>query len=379
MPAAKPRIIEPVDPDVQPRLRLITGLDREGVPVVDYIVWKLQEALKSGEFISIRGVMFRSGEKEIYNAHLITAYGEVRVGLNLERQQKADGGSSTQTKWATEVVLSEIPEKRDPHLVVSDSSAGIELKIQALSDLISSGDCRLESIIISELSKSDAPPEWRDALICASEHIQFYLPDHRVLLTRHLRERAVSLLESSRPQTESILWVAIRRYASLIPATESASLLTFLGASASVATRQVVMQAIQAIFEIAPPSDIESLKPLTSRVSEFCAKYIDPDVMASKELAALGLNAFLALAVMANPDAVDHAGRMKETGNDWLIRRATEVLNVVRNKWIRLGVSSVRVIEECLASLRIENVTTETRHHGNGTSSSPGRNSLGGN
>lgn len=332
-----------------------TGVDPEAIKkLLSYA--ELRHVLIDGRIIELRaGAIYYQPESKAFGAEIATAYGFFRLtGVEIEQPRRVDIRPVTQSapKRSGITSISEQVSTIDPLELVRDPSTDITKKVQALSELISLGHPEVGSLIVSELKKDNVPPEWLDSLICATEYVQFRDPDHRQFLAARLYERAVSLLTSSRGQQERTLWATIRRYATLIPETEVVSLEAFLGAPASIGTRQVAMQGIQTIFEKTPPDPTLPLATLKSRIAVFCAKYFDPDILASPESASLALNAFLALAVLGDENAGRYAALLKQEGNGWMVRRATRFLEHARKSWGDRQRHAASVLDVCLDILR---------------------------
>ena len=203
-----------------------------------------------------------------------------------------------------------------------------EDKVQSLAQLIAEDDEGIAGFVVTELGRKPLPDEWLEPLLYATEQIQFEDPSERAALKDCLHEHALSLLQSGRVRSESALWAAIRRYASIVPEDEVALLQPFFGERASVATRQVALQAVQTIFHAAAPRDADSLSALRDRICDLAEKTVDPDLLVSPEIASLALNAFLALAAVGDSRAVRLATRLKATGKGWLLSAAFRLWTV---------------------------------------------------
>jgi hypothetical protein len=290
-----------------------------------------------------------------YDADLDTSQGQIKLRdkINISEQVKDLQSAETTTcerydALRNRALMDVSPSAADLRSRIADQTADVEQRSDALHKLIALDDRAAAQVIISELSRPNIPREWVDHLICASEYVQFSEPRDRTLLGERLYNRALALLGNSLSKSEPILWAAIRRYATLIPTEDAGSLLPFLGPKATIGTRQVALQGIQAIFELDPPSDPESLGSLTERVISLCETYIDPDVVVSAELGSLAVNSFLALSLMGREESVGFASRIKSLDRPWLARRAAQSLSRTRDRWHDRSCARYRIVDACL-------------------------------
>jgi hypothetical protein len=273
-------------------------------------------------------------------------------------------------RGATLAEGSSVKPKSEPHAVEAKSSGELwdvllssdtptEKKAEALAHLITEGAKEAAGFVLSQLDKEGLPFDWRDKLIFATERLDVRDPAQRETLKKLLHRHASSLLRSGRFQSESALWATIRRYGSLVDENEVQTLQPFLDGKSSIATRQVTLQAIHSIFQQSPPKQCEGLAGLTARVQELANKYVDPDLLVSPENTSLALNAAIALSALGASSSARLTAKLKESGNRWLIRRATQILEAMLKGWEAGGEktddlkSAIRSVSESLASLRL--------------------------
>ena len=281
------------------------------------------------------GAVWNEDEPGKYAADLNTAEGLVKLrGAILEE------GSFVRSQFglraagsATAEHVEEAQTSSDlwDQLLRSDTSA--DKKAEALAHLIAEGAQQVTGFLVSELSKATIQPDWLDKLIFAAEQIEFKDAATRATLKQLLHRHAVSLLQSGRFRSENALWAAIRRYASLVEEAEVQTLQPFLEGKASIATRQVTLQAIHAIFQQSPPKNFDGLTRLAERVHELATKYVDPDLLVSPDNTSLALNAMITLSAMGNRSSVQLTARMREIGNQWLLRRGAQTLEGMLMTW----------------------------------------------
>ena len=122
---------------------------------------------------------------------------------------------------------------------------------------------------------------------------------------------------------ENALWAAIRRYASLVEEeTDIQALQPFLEGKASIATRQVTLQAIRASFHQAPPEDIAKLGKLRTGSINSPRSISTRTFWSPPENTSLALNAMLAVSALGSDD--NHTTRRPNEGNRQSMAVATQ-------------------------------------------------------
>ena len=243
--------------------------------------------------------------------------------------------------------------------IARDSSTPTNDRIVALRKWIATDEKgEAAAFIGGELCQTELTDDWRDALVYAAENVHFEAPSQQAAVCDRLREVALKLRESSKAGTEHVVWSAMRRFASLLPAERAADLLEFLNRKGAVDTRMVALQSIARLFENAPPSDIAALEPLTERVAEYADKFLDPDVFAGGENSAIARNAVLALAALGSLRVVDSVQRVNALGRRWLSRQVQRQLEELLDGWRRHDATSqdtpaFEVVSNALAALQL--------------------------
>jgi len=242
--------------------------------------------------------------------------------------------------------------------IARDEAAAMNLRISALSEWIAANNKGVSEFVVEQLSSTNLADDWRDTLVYAAENVHFRDPDQQAAVCDRLRELALKLCESSKAGTEQVVWSAMRRFASLLPAERAADLLEFLNRKGAVDTRMVALQCVTRVFELAPPSDLATLEPLTGRVAEYADKFLDPDVFAGGENSAIARNAVLALAALGSPRVVDSVQRVNALGRRWLSRQVQRQLEELFDGWRRHDATSrdapaFQVVSNALAALQL--------------------------
>ena len=195
-------------------------------------------------------------------------------------------------------------------------------------------------------------------VVVAAEQVQVDNLELRKRLTVALHRNLHTLLGTGQSRYEHAIWSAIRKYASLIEQFEVSTLLPFLTGKSTLATRQVVLQAIHAIFQRSPVKTFDLVRDLAGRVAEIAEKYIDPDLVISPENNSLALNAFVALAALGDPRTSQLAKRVKEIASSFFLRRSGQILGELAILWSSIPnrtddqTAAIRNVAESLSALR---------------------------
>ena len=154
---------------------------------------------------------------------------------------------------------------RDPNAAASD-------RLDALDSLQGGPlESQASDFLVDELVRTDLPDEWRDALVFAAEDRHFPV-ELRERLCGVLLRLATSLRDQPNA-SEQVIWSALRRGLSLLPAENVDRVLPFLAPGGSVDLRAVALQGIARIFEPHPPTDVPTA--VADRVYRFAERFGD--------------------------------------------------------------------------------------------------------
>jgi hypothetical protein len=227
--------------------------------------------------------------------------------------------------------IKEVP--RDSWQIVRDDDTPIEARCRLLQTLISDDEATAAQFIAEELNRADLPHLWRNYLILCAENVQFAGEPLRTMLRARLFELANVLRKSNESEIRSIVFSAIRTYASLLDQSDAASLLTFLEPPALVETRLVALHCIVHLFESSPPQSVRAFPALSNRVFDLAEKFLDRDWLVPGEKAAIGENAAHALAAMGDERLRDCVTRIKALQLPWLSRHVSRKLDSTLRAW----------------------------------------------
>lgn len=182
---------------------------------------------------------------------------------------------------------------------------------------------RLPEFLVWGLEQTDLEPALESVLIHGTEHAQILDVELRARMVKALHRRAVRLLGGADPET---LWSALRRYCSMVPLSETESLLDFLGPDAPRTTMMVVLQGIVSIFSREPCGRIVLQTPLGQRVHALAVEAISPERVQSSEDAALAFCTFQASAALADPETPALFAQFERLGRRGLTEHARKFL-----------------------------------------------------
>lgn len=175
----------------------------------------------------------------------------------------------------------------------------------ARDELVEREDPGLVPWIITRLGKTYLDERERPALLRATPRIKVTDESLRAALADNLWDIAGQLKESRKEGDESLLWTAIRRYATLRPEADIGRLVAFLGEpDEPLPRRHVVLLAIQNAFYAQAPTKEESekLEPLRTRVSELAQRYLDAKWPDGEDENAVTLSAYCAALALGCTD-----------------------------------------------------------------------------
>jgi len=273
-----------------------------------------------------------------------------------DSQAHEDFDTGSRLEKPATLVSAEAPPGRNCEDVARAPGANIDKRVGALREWMGQDLQAASRFIVEELSRPGLAGDWRDALVFAAENAHFSTPDQRAIVSARLRQLALELRENAPAGTEHVVWSAMRRFASLLPAEQADSLLEFLERRGAVDTRMVALQCIARVFEKEPPSDILDRDALMRRVAEYADKFLDPDIFAGGENSAIARNAVAALAALGSAKLEGCIQRAEAIGKRWFTARLKGDLLRILEAWSISGgngegTSAFRRLRECLARL----------------------------
>lgn len=181
-------------------------------------------------------------------------------------------------------------------------------RMQCLRELAQRRDNALPEYLAQQLAAElhagpQADASWQEALLLAAERTQFVDAALRSKVQELLLEHARLLREHTGGRAQQPLWTALRRYATMIPATRVGDFLEFLRDADAPLTRQVALQGIQSVFSLMPPAAGLAVAPLRERVHALALHYLQPERTNTSENRTLAVNAFRAALALDDPDA----------------------------------------------------------------------------
>jgi hypothetical protein len=214
------------------------------------------------------------------------------------------------------------------------------------------------AFILEQLERDDFPDDWRYAIVFAAEDVRFISEQQQQRACHTLRELALELRATPTAKLDRVVWSALRRFGSLVPATQAGRLLEFLEHTGPIDTRLVALQCIGSVFSLAPPGDCCSLGGLADRVFQIADKVLDPDVLVAGETSAIAAEAFYALAALGDCRLAALVHRLKDFGGDWislgfLRQRLAAMLDNWREHHGKSG-PAFEHLHDCLAKMGTE-------------------------
>ncbi len=237
----------------------------------------------------------------------------------------------------------------DDWTALQDERASPTARIAALGQLTDTPQQKdARRYLVNELGRTDAPPEWRDAMVFAAEDLHFP-PELRSVAGERLLAIA-STVRSEPEGLDNVVWSALRRGASFLTPEQVERLLPFLQGG-PVNTRAVALQALTRLFESQPPES--PILSVADRAYQFTTKFLDPDVFAAGEPSLIARFAVSTLAVLGDPRLHQALEQVKALNRGFLTRRLQQELLRIRNSWLDRGVPcdhpAVKNIDDGLA------------------------------
>lgn len=213
---------------------------------------------------------------------------------------------------------------------LGDPNSSPEDRTQALGELFGT-DAEVEAVlfIADELGRRDLPPGWRDAVVFAAEDVHFpadlreQVADRLLVLAADLRDRADA--------PAKVVWSALRRGASLLPAGTAGRLLCFLAPGGAVDTRAVALRAVTRAYEGGPAFDVPA--EVVDRSARLAERFLDPDVFAAGEPSLIARNAVTAVAALGDSRLAGLLDAVRRLDRAWLTRRVRVDLTQLARDW----------------------------------------------
>ncbi len=250
----------------------------------------------------------------------------------------------------------ELPPDRTCEQIARDDGANMDERVGALREWMGQDLEAASRFIAEELCRPGLAGGWRDALVFAAENAHFAALEQQANVCERLRQLALELRESPAAETEHVVWSAMRRFSSLVPAEDAHFLLQFLDRGGSVDTRMVALQCIARVFQSAPPSDPRMVDTLVARVAEYAEKLLDPDVFSGGENSAIARHAVVALAALGSERAEQFMHQVSALGRRWFSRQVRDRLNELLDGWrknqeVPVSSGALGAAERCLLAL----------------------------
>ncbi len=248
----------------------------------------------------------------------------------------------------------------DPWGFLLDEAKSTAEREAALRLCVESDEDRAATFLAGELGRDDIPVEWQDTLVLCAETVQFHEDVIRKRLWLRLLEIATHRrMEADDAAAKPIVLSAIRCLTSMIPLEELHRLLPLLEPPSPLETRLVTLQCISNVFEAGPPTASDQFVQLCDRVYELALKFLDRDWLIAGERAAIGLNAFQALACLGDRRLATCVSQLRALRMDWFVRQAIRKLQEIVDAWKELDdCEAVSFVREQLSVLREMSAST---------------------
>ena len=224
-------------------------------------------------------------------------------------------------------------DERDASEAAQDNSTSITDRVAALQEWIIVDNDAASEFILEQLERQNLQPEWCNALIYSAEDIRLPEASDRQRLCTRLREIALDMLEQLPPAEASVVWSAIRRFASLVPEERAGELVTFLYQKSQIDTRLVALEGVVTVFHSAPPATLMGVERLSDRIFELTNKVIDSDIMTAGEISAIAEKGIHALAAIGDHRLEAALSKLKSLGWQWLRVQVRADLCELKTSW----------------------------------------------
>lgn len=219
-------------------------------------------------------------------------------------------------------------------------------RLESLYSLLERSPQQAVLYVTEELLRDDLSEEWCNALVILAEDVRF--PELlRATIGDRLMEIAQKLRSSAKVGNDRVVRSALRRAVTLLSPDPSRLLIFLNRVDGIVDTRSTALLCIERMFEAAPPVRPDAYTPVADRVAEFALKFLDPDVFAGGENAAIAINAICALAALGDARLNDVLAAARRLNRRWLNHQVRLRLEQLLTSW-----RSHRVAEDTHTALR---------------------------
>ncbi len=299
-----------------------------------------------GERVELRDADM-SKVREIVEAIAAELKADADSPLLVERRD-ADGSPRTSPE-ATKTPTADVDQ------TAQTSPIEFTTRADALARLVAEAPSAAEALVVEQIASLNLDSEWRDQLLFAVEELDFRDDTQRATLKERLFKLACQLRDSEEARSRQALWSAIRSFATFAPEKESVRLLEFLRDEDEPDTQRVAMLGVRRLFSAQPPSQPQIHIGLADRVFESADFFIRLRLLRLDDAAAMALEAFHALASLADPRVVTLAERIADTDCDWFRDLCQQRLQETIEKWQcrRDGelTGAVETLQQALAAL----------------------------
>jgi hypothetical protein len=260
---------------------------------------------------------------------LLDTSGREIVGRGAYRDAQVDQFRGYDTSRAENAPIQAASE------IAKNVDAATPDRVAAIHQWMADSPRHAASFILEILASSTASPDFRDAMVFLAEKATYPDPADRARLATTLKNIASELLVSRRPNIDTVVWSAVRRFASILPESQLDELRLFLTNSGGVDTRVVALQGIVNAHESKPalPGTFHELR---DRVHELAVKLTDCDVLTPGDASAVLELAICALYALGDPRAEEAFENVNKLGWRWLSKQVERGVRQLKEGWNRL-------------------------------------------
>jgi hypothetical protein len=212
--------------------------------------------------------------------------------------------------------------------LIASSSDDERRRAMAIMILIENEDPIVSSLIVKQLGDSEIPNSWRRTIILLSEDVQFTGVERTSAATL-LRKFAETNRDSNDPEDVPPVLSALRSYASIASLQSLPTLVDYLNSDHRVNTMLTAIKCVIHVLEVNPPTHIDSMPEVASKVTEVAKVFLHPLVLPQGSNAAIAVNATVASAALAASGSAQLIEDVRLLNKPW-------IADVLRDRLLRL-------------------------------------------
>jgi hypothetical protein len=205
---------------------------------------------------------------------------------------------------------------------------------KALLELVAEEHRDLPAFLADEFERLEGSLDWKSLLVVVAERLKILEERNRAIIRRGLHRAAEDFLRTGDDYWSTIIWSAIRRYASMLPPDEAISLDTFLKwDDKAIETRIVSLIAVQTVFFNEPPLYEKYVRGIGDTVFAIASGAFGPEEPVPGDPAALAQECIYALAAIGDQRIRQCASWAIRWRKRWFTEQVLNGLREIAGRW----------------------------------------------